>query len=164
MSELSRLRGSEGYAACDDDMAFYIQQVDGGRNPGHEYLPAGAIVPKVGMALTVTGGKLSIASGTTAPSYISMIEKEEALTDGDVIPVMRVLPDMMFQTTFQAAATSIKLGDKVTIHTDGLQVTATTTGGVAEVVQMDGTTAGSPVCVRFPGVVVAAASGGVGGG
>ena len=99
MSELSRLRGSEGYAACDDDMAFYIQQVDGGRNPGHEYLPAGAIVPKVGMALTVTGGKLAIASGTTAPSYISMIEKEEALTDGDVIPVMRVLPDMMFQNT-----------------------------------------------------------------
>ena len=57
---------------------------------------------------------------------------------------------MMFQTTFQVAAASIKLGDKVTLHTDGLQVTATTTGGVAEVVQMDGTTAGSPVLRPVP--------------
>lgn len=144
-------------------MAFYIQQVDGGRNPGHEYLPAGAIVPKVGMALTMTSGKLAIASGTTAPSYISMIERAEALTDGDVIPVVRVLPDMTFETTFQAAATAIHPGDKVTLHTDGLQVTATTTGGVAEVISMDGNTAGSTVRVRFPGVVVAAATGGGGG-
>ena len=141
-------------------MAFYIQQVDGGRNPGHEYLPAGAILPKVGMALTMSGGKLAIASGTTAPSYVSMIERAEALTDGDVIPVMRVLPDMMFETTFQAAAAAIHPGDKVTLHTDGLQVTATTTGGVAEVVSMDGTAAGSAVRVRFPGVVAAAAAGG----
>ena len=79
MSELSRLRGSEGYAACDDDMAFYIQQVDGGRNPGHEYLPAGAIVPKVGMALTMTSGKLAIASGTTAPSLYQHDRKRGGL-------------------------------------------------------------------------------------
>ena len=45
--------------------------------------------------------------------------------------------------------TSVKLGDKVTIYTDGLQVTATTTSGVAEVVGMDGTAAGSTVLVRF---------------
>ena len=132
-------------------MAFYIQQVDGGRNPGHEYLPAGAIVPKAGMALTMTGGKLAVASGAAVPRYISMIEKGEALTDGDIIPVMRVLPDMIFETTFQAAASAVAPGAKVTLHTDGLQVTATT-GGAAEVVSMDGTAAGSKVRVRFPGV------------
>ena len=27
-------------------MAFYIQQVDGGRNPGHEYLPRGLSCPR----------------------------------------------------------------------------------------------------------------------
>lgn len=141
-------------------MAFYIQQVDGGRNPGHEYLPAGAIVPKVGMALTMNSGKLAIASGTTPPSYISMTQRDTALTDGEVIPVMRVLPDMMFETTFQASASSIKPGAKVTIHTDGMQITATTAGGVAEVISMDGTTAGSKASVRFPGVVAAASAGG----
>lgn len=55
-------------------MAFLIQQVDGGRIPGIEYLPAGAITPKVGMALTQTGGNLAVASGTTTPTYISMVQ------------------------------------------------------------------------------------------
>lgn len=131
-------------------MAFLTQQVDGGRVPGIEYLPCSAITPKVGMALVQSGGNLAIASGTTAPTYVSMIEKEAACAAGDIIPVMRVLPDMVFETTFSAAASAIKLGDKVTLNTDGLQVTATTTSGVAEVVGMDGTAAGDKVRVRFP--------------
>ena len=134
-------------------MAFLIQQIDGGRVPGIEYLPCGAITPRIGMALFQSGGNLAVASGTTAPTYVSMIEKETPCTVGDIIPVMRVLPDMMFETTFQAAASSVKLGDKVTLHTDGLQVTATTASGVAEVVGMDGTAAGDRVRVRFPAVV-----------
>lgn len=141
-------------------MAFLIQQVDGGRVPGIEYLPCGAITPKVGMALIQSGGNLAIASGTTAPTYVSMIEKEAACAEGDIIPVMRVLPDMMFETTFQAAATGVNLGDKVTLHTDGLQITATKTGGVAEVVGMDGTAAGDKVRVRFPAVVNITQTGG----
>ena len=131
-------------------MAFLIQQVDGGRVPGIEYLPCSAITPKVGMALVQSGGNLAIASGTTAPTYVSMIEKEAACAAGDIIPVMRVLPDMVFETTFSTAASAIKLGDKVTLNTDGLQVTATTTSGGAEVVGMDGTAAGDKVRVRFP--------------
>ena len=51
----------------------------------------------------------------------------------------------------------------MTIHSDGLQVTATTTGGVAEVVWMEGTASGAKVRVRFPGVTAAAVSGGGGG-
>ena len=73
----------------------------------------------------------------------------EYLPAGDIIPVIRVGKDMILETTFAAAATSIKLGDKGTLHTDGLQVTATTTNGVAEVVYMDGTASGSMCRVRF---------------
>lgn len=130
-------------------MAFYIHSVDDGRVPAIEYLPCGAITPKVGMALVQTGGNLAIASGAAKPAYISMCERETACVAGDVIPVIRMQPDVIFETTFSAAATAIKLGNKVTLHTDGLQVTATTTDGVAEVVGMDGTAAGSPVRVRF---------------
>ena len=49
-------------------MAFLIQQVDGGRVPGIEYLPCGAITPRIGMALIPSGGTLAVASGTTAPT------------------------------------------------------------------------------------------------
>ncbi len=130
-------------------MAFKIYSTDDNRVPGIEHLPASAITPKVGMALTQSGGQLALASGTTAPTYISMCEKDSACTAGDIIPVIRVGKDMIFETTFAAAATSIKPGDKVTLHTDGLQITATTTGGVAEVVYMDGTASGSMCRVRF---------------
>lgn len=131
-------------------MAFLTHKADGGRVPGLEYLPCAAITPKLGMAMVQTGGNLTTASGSAMPTYISMVEKENACTAGDIIPVFRVLPDMVFETTFQAAASALKLGDLVTIHTDGLQVTATKTSGVAEIVEMDGTAVGDRVRVRFP--------------
>ena len=131
-------------------MAFKIYKTDDGRIPGIEYLPCSAITPKVGMALVQSSGNLAIATGTTAPTYISMCEKDSACTAGDIIPVIRVQKDMVFETNFSAAATSVKLGDKVTLHaSDGMQVTATTTSGVAEVVYMDGTASGSMCRVRF---------------
>lgn len=135
---------------------FLLHSVDGGIVPAYEYLPCGAIQPQVGLALTVTGGNLAVASGTTAPSYISMREEDKAVAAGTIIPVIKVRDHIVFETTFSAAATSIKVGDKVTISSDGLQVTATKTGGVAEIVWMEGTASGSKVRVRFPGVVAAA--------
>lgn len=133
-------------------MAFLLHTVEGGRIPAWEYLPCWTIQPQVGLALTMTSGNLSVASGTTAPLYVSMREEDAAVTAGTIIPVVRVLDSIVFETTFSAAATSIKVGDKVTISSDGTQVTATKTNGVAEIVAMDGTTAGSKVRVRFPGV------------
>ena len=118
-----------------------------------EYLPAGAITPKVGMALTQSSGNFAIATGTTKPTYISMIETTAALTAGTMIPVIRVDHDTIYETTNQASFESIKRGDKVTLHTDGMQVTATKTSGVAEVVDFDDVAAsgaGGKVWVRFP--------------
>ena len=130
-------------------MAFKIHSNGDGRVPSIEYLAAGAITPKVGMALVQADGKLAVASGTTAPTYLSMCEARQTLTAGDIIPVIRVEKDLILETSFSAAATAVELGDKVTVHTDGMQVTATTTGGVAEVVYMDGTASGSMCRVRF---------------
>ena len=101
------------------------------------------------MALVQSGGNLTTASGTTAPTYISMCEKDSACAAGDIIPVIRVNKDMMFETAFSASATALKLGDKVTINTDGLTVTATKTNGVAEIVYMEGMDAGDMCLVRF---------------
>lgn len=128
---------------------FKIYSVDDGRVPAIEYLPAGAITPKVGMALTQTSGNLALATGTTKPTYISMCERETACTAGDLIPVIRVQPDVIFEAPCSAAFTSVKLGSKVTLHTDALQVTATTTDGIAEVVHIADTAAGSAIRVRF---------------
>lgn len=128
---------------------FLIHTTDDGRIPGFEYLPAAAITPKVGMALVANSGNLAVATGTTKPTYISMAERDGAVTAGDLIPVVRVQPDMIFEVPLSAAGTSLKVGQKVTIATDGLQVTATTTDGVAEIVEILGTAAGDKVRVRF---------------
>ena len=128
---------------------FMIHSTDDGRVPGIEYIPCGAIAPKVGQALYMNGGVLALATGTTKPTYVSMCERETACTAGDLIPVVRVNADMIFGTTFSASASSVKPGMKVTIATTGDQVTATTTDGIAEVIAKDGDTAGSAVLVRF---------------
>lgn len=130
---------------------FLPYKVDGSCKPQSlDYLPAGAITPKVGLALYQSSGLLALASGTNKPTYICMTEGP-TLTSGDVIPVLRVTEDRVFETEFSASGTSINLGAKVTIASDGLRVTATTTNGVAEVVAKEGTGAtGDKVLVRFP--------------
>ena len=130
-------------------MAFLIHSTDDGRVLPWKYLPAGAITPKVGMALTQSSGNLALASGTTKPTYISMREQDTALTEGDLIPVVRVQPDVIFETELSAAGTGLKVGNKVTIATDGLRVTATTAEGIAEIVEILGTAIGDKVRVRF---------------
>ena len=56
---------------------------------------------------------------------------------------------MVFQAPLTAVGTALKVGDKVTLSADGLGVTAATAAGVAEIVQIDGTSVGSTVKVRF---------------
>lgn len=137
---------------------FIPHKTDDGRIPTVEYLPAGAITPKLGLALTQTAGglaqtqtagNLTVAGGTTKPTYICMTEKSTAVAAGTVIPVQRVSSDLIYETVSSEAFTSIKQGNKVTIATDGLRVTATTTDGVAEVVAVEDTAAGGKVYVRF---------------
>lgn len=129
---------------------FELWKSDTREAPAIEYLPCGAITPTFGMALTQSSGNLAIATGTTKPTYISLRQESAALSAGTIIPVMRINPGDIFRTTFSASAADIKLGNKVTLHaSSGLQVTATTTSGVAEVVGMDGTSSGDVCYVRF---------------
>lgn len=128
---------------------FIPHTTDDGRIPPVEYLPAGAITPKLGLALTQTSGNLAVASGTTKPTYICMTEADKAVKAGTLIPVQRVSSEIIYETINSAALTAAAKGTKVTLETDGLRVTATTTSGVAEIVQVDGGAIGSKVYVRF---------------
>lgn len=121
-----------------------------GRITPWEYLPCSAITPKIGMAMILSSGKLAIATGTTKPTYICMAEYDAAVAAGTIIPVIRVEPDEIFEVTNSASLSGVNIGQKVTLHaSNGLQVTGTTTSGVAEIVAKDGDAAGSRVLVRF---------------
>ena len=131
-------------------MAFLIHSTGDNRVPTHHRVPCGAITPEVGMAMVLTAGVLAKASGTTKPTHISMTERSAACESGEMIYTIRAENDITFETTFAADPAALKLGDKVTIHTDGAQVTATTQSGVAEIVSILEQETGGRVLVRFP--------------
>jgi hypothetical protein len=129
---------------------FIPYQNEDGRVPPWEYLPCSAITPKLGMALYQSSGNLAIATGTTKPTYISMVEKSAACTAGDLIPVIKVLPDQIFECTTSASLSGVNIGQKVTLHaSNGMQITGTTSSGVASIVAKDGDASGSRCLVRF---------------
>ena len=128
---------------------FLNIKTDDGHVAPFEKLPCSAITPKNGMAMVLSSGKLAIASGTTKPEFICVEEHDAAVAADTLVTVVRVDHDTVYQTTLSAAGTSLNLGDKVTIATDGLRVTATKTDGVAEIVYMDDTASGSMIHVRF---------------
>lgn len=100
----------------------------------------------VGEALKLASGKATKAAGTDVPEYISAEKKTAA--SGDSLSVYLVEHNQEYETELTAAGTLVP-GTKVTISSDGLGVTATTTSGVAEVVDADGATVGSKVRVRL---------------
>jgi hypothetical protein len=130
---------------------FIPHSTEDGRVTPWEYLPCSAITPKIGMAMVFSSGKLAIATGTTKPTHICMTEKSAAVTAGDIIPAIRVQPDQVFECTNSASLSSVSIGQKVTLHaSNGLQITGTTTSGVAELVYKEADGAGSKCLVRFP--------------
>ncbi len=99
-----------------------------------------------GMALTLSAGKLTACTGAKAPTHISMgIAKSGALC-----PVCAVAHDQLYDVPLSAAPTSLTEGDKVTIGTDSMTVTATKTDGVATIVALNGASAaGDKITIKF---------------
>lgn len=104
----------------------------------------------VGETLKISSaGKLTKASGTDVPVYVCSASYAAPSSNAKEIPVVEINPGQIYRVPLQASGASLKVGDKVTIHTDGLQVTATTTSGVAEIVKIEGTGVGDYVQVHL---------------
>lgn len=118
--------------------------------PEPEYLDVtDAEAVEEGEALVLTSGKLTKCGATVTPQYIAMGVKT-AVDTKRVIPVCRVEKNQVWAVPISVAPASITVGSKVTLHTDGLQVTATTTSGVVTVVDLNGATAaGDEIVVRI---------------
>ena len=105
---------------------------------------------KVGETLKkASDGSVTKCSGTVEPEFVCMADYVAPSSGAKAIPVTEINAGQLWEVPLQAAGTSLVIGDKVTIHTDGLQVTATTTSGVAEIVKINGTAVGSTVVVHL---------------
>ncbi|MEX2395879.1 MAG: hypothetical protein WD491_02590 [Balneolales bacterium] len=100
-----------------------------------------------GEALVFASGRLTKCGATATPEAIA-IEDVTAGTD-QLCTVIRVTEDTEFSTTSTATVAASKVGDAVTLHTDGLRVTGTTTSGVFTISSTDGATTNSNVTGYF---------------
>lgn len=113
----------------------------------HEVTASEAV--QIGEALVLTSGKLTKCGATAKPEFIAMADCAAGATNR-LIPAARVEPNQLYEVPVQAAPTSLVEGSKVTLHTDGLQVTATTTSGVVTVESLNGAAvAGDIIVVRI---------------
>lgn len=104
---------------------------------------------KIGMGLTVASDGSAKVAATATPEYICMSEKTGVA--GEFVQAIRVDEADTYEANLSAAGTGLKVGDKVTIDTDGIRVTATTTSGVAKIVgfKTAAKAAGDGVLIKF---------------
>lgn len=84
-----------------------------------------------GELLKLASGKLTKSGATDVPEFVSL-----GAGNGEIIPVKRIYEDEVYQTVLSAAGTSLNVGDKVTVASDGLRATATTTSGVFAITEI----------------------------
>lgn len=128
---------------------FLIHSTADHRVSVNNLLPCAGLIPKVGMAMVLSGGNLVAATGTTKPTHICMEEHDAAVNAGTLVHVIQADADITFAANLTVAGDALKVGDKVTISADGMGVTATTTSGVAQIEKICGTGVDDQVYVRF---------------
>ena len=101
----------------------------------------------IGEALVITAGLATKCGETAKPTHICN-EAKTGVTNGS-LSAYRILPTTVFETTQAAALAANALMSVVTLHTDGAQVTATATNGVATLDRIGGRDIGNKVWVRF---------------
>lgn len=117
-------------------------------SPAYYEVKAGEEVHE-GEALVLTAGKLTICGATTKPEFIAIGDKAATAEDRK-LAVARCAANQIYAVPVTAAPTSLKVGDKVTLDSEGLKVTATTTSGVITVEDLNGATAaGDTIIVRI---------------
>lgn len=125
---------------------FGLFKMDKANTPIIKQLPAAAATYNVGEVAVLNAGRVTKASGITKPTYL--VAEKGTKTTADTVSVIPVYPDQEYITTLSTDG-ALTVGTKYTIAADSAQVTATSTSGVATVVEALGTTSGSAVIVKF---------------
>ena len=102
-----------------------------------------------GEALVFTSGVLTKCAATATPEAIALADQTAESTAVTLIPFIRVMEDHQFSVKSMATVASTLVGNKVTLHTDGLLITGTASSGVATIISTDGATTTSNCVVSF---------------
>ena len=98
----------------------------------------------VGELLVLSSGTLTKSGATATPEFVAL-----GSGNGTIIPVKRIYEDEVYQAPLSASGASLNVGDKVTIASNGLEATATTTSGVFMITEILGTGVGDKINGMF---------------
>ena len=101
----------------------------------------------IGEALVINSGKATKCGATAKPTH--MCVRDQAADREENVLVYPISSTMVFETRFTEVPTSVNVGDKVTVANDGLGITATTDGGVCEIVDILDMTVSGRALVKF---------------
>lgn len=94
----------------------------------------------LGEVLSLTSGRLTKSAATAIPDYVAIRTQALQATSTTPLPVIQVFDSIEFETTSTGQIAASAIGSLYTVHTDGLQITTTTTSGVFKVTATDGAT------------------------
>ena len=131
-------------------MFSFVKNINGKNFPVIVEKPCAAATYEIGDALRADSstGYVTKCSGTYVPEFICAQRVTSAATAGDSLAVNPVVDGQIWETVFSADGSALKAGAKVTISSTANSVTATTTNGVAELLE-DGGASGASVLVKF---------------
>jgi acyl-CoA synthetase (NDP forming) len=107
-----------------------VKSLDGSSTPLEYYLLANNEGCLMGQALKMVNGRLTKAAPTDIPEFISQRAQLAEAVSKTPLPVVRTTELDEYETTSTVAVPLTNVGAKVTIHSDGAQVTNTTAAGV----------------------------------
>jgi len=132
-------------------MFKFVKNDISGNMPATRAFPTTASTTyKVGDAVVLSAGALVLATATTKP--LGIVHKAYVAPASGMLDLEIDLIDQgaEWQTTFAADGSAIVAGNAVTLHTDGAQITATTTSGTFQILKKLGTGAiGTSAIGRF---------------
>lgn len=132
-------------------MFKFVKSLSGENAPVMTSLPTTASETYLeGEGLVLTSGALTEVGATAKPTHIALKAYVAPATGNLELPVEVVMPHYIYETTFAADGSASVIGTAVTIHSDGSQITATTTNGTATIVKKLGSgDVGTKAHVRF---------------
>ena len=96
----------------------------------------------------MTGGQLAIAAGAKLATHICMEEHDSAVTAGTLINVIKIQPDITFETQ-RLDDDALVLGTAYDIAVGGMAIDGTTTAGNFQLDYIGGPAAGDTLRGRF---------------
>ena len=126
-------------------MAFEFHKAENSANPIEKEVVATNGVTYEHGCLLIYGADGTATTTTAKPEFV-YVGKDIVAKTGDKLACTPVFPEYEWETLLAASGSSLKVGNKVT--TDGTKATATTGGGVFELLTPGGAS-GSKVVGRF---------------